>query len=220
MTLKWPEFVALRGLHGEDYARQRDLVLADPTAATTYLPTYAGDPDWLWRTLAAIVRGWSEHAALYRQVLAELDQVDVAAEGRKITGITRIWTRYRMRARDVYGPAILPLCWEVILEFGDLWPRWKVITFLEMIGAVPRTESVEPVLTFMQEVAPIDFIEAAVNTLRDLPTADVQPALAARMLVVEAAVHARGSLDPRSAELLRLWSKLRQEAAGGLKPPP
>jgi hypothetical protein len=211
---------ALRGLHGEAYARQRDRVLADQTAVMTYLPAHRGDPDWLWRTLAAIVHGWSEHAALYRQVLAELDQVDVAAESRKVTGITRIWTRYGMRARSVYGPAILPLCWEVVLKFGDLWPQWKVITFLEMIGAVPRAESVEPVLTFMQEVAPIDFIEAAANTLRDLPTADVQPALAARIVVVEAAVRVRGSLDPRSAELLRIWSKLRQEAANSPPTPP
>ncbi|MCY0986642.1 hypothetical protein OV203_41200 [Nannocystis sp. ILAH1] len=220
MTQKWPEFAALRRLHGEDYTHQRDRVLADPTAVMTYLPAYAGDPDWLWRTLAAIVRGWSEHAALYRQVLAELDQVNVAAEGRKVTGISRIWTRYGMKARNDYGPAILPLCWEVILKFGDLWPQWKVITFLEMISAVPKAESVEPVLTFMQEVAPIDFIEAATNTLRDLPTADVQPALVARIVVVEAAVRARGSLDPRSAELLRIWSKLRQEAADDLPPPP
>ncbi|MBZ5715387.1 hypothetical protein [Nannocystis pusilla] len=215
MIHKWPEFAALRVLHGEDYARRRGRVLADQTAVMTYLPAYAGDPDWLWRTLAAIVRGWSEHAALYRQVLAELDRVNVAAEGKKVTGISRIWTRYGMRARIDYGPAILPLCWEVILKFGDLWPQWKVITFLEMIAAVPKAESVEPVLTFMQEVAPIDFIEAATNTLRDLPAADVQPALAARMLAVEAAVRARGSLDPRSAELLRIWSRLRQEAADG-----
>lgn len=219
MTQKWPEFEALRGLHGEDYARQRDRVLADRTAVMAYLPTYAGDPDWLWRTLAAIVRGWSEHAALYRQVLAELDQVNVAAESQQVTGISRIWTVFGMNARIDYGPAILPLCWEVILKFGDLWPRWKVITFLEMIGAVPQAKSVEPVLTFMQEVAPIDFIEAAANTLRDLPTADVQPALAARMVVVEAAIRARGSVDPRSAVLLRVWSKLRQEAADDPPPP-
>ncbi|MDC0716684.1 hypothetical protein [Nannocystis bainbridge] len=219
MTQHWPEFTALRRLHGEDYAHQRDRVLVDQTAVMTYLPAFAGDPDWLWRTLAAIVRGWSEHAALYRQVLAELDQVNVEAEGKRVTGISRIWTQYAMNARRVYGPAILPLCWEVILKFGDLWPRWKVVTFLEMIGAVPKAESVEPVLTFMEEVAPVDFIEAAANTLRDLRSVDVQPALTARMLVVEAAVRARGSLDPRSAELLRVWSKLRKEAAADSSPP-
>jgi hypothetical protein len=219
MTQQWPEFAALRGLHGDDYARQRDLVLADRASMTTRLADYEKDPDWMWRTLAAIVRGWSVHSALYLQVLTELDQVDVAGESRKVTGISRIWTKYGMNARIDYGPAILPLCHEVILKFGDLWPRWKVITFLEMIGAVPQADSVEPVLTFMKEVAPVDLFDAAANTLRDLPTAAVQPALAARIADLEAEMTARGSLDARSAALLRIWSKLRQEAADDLLPP-
>lgn len=89
-----------------------------------------------------------------------------------------------------------------------------------MIGAVPQDRSVEPVLTFMQDVAPVDLFDAAANTLRDLPTAAVQPALASRIAALEAEVRARGAVDPRSAALLRIWSKLRQEAADDLAPPP
>jgi hypothetical protein len=219
MIQPWPEFAALLGLHGDAHALQRDRVLADKAGLALHMPALLVDPDWRRRVHAAILQGWIDHAALYRQVLHELDQVDPAREHRTLLGMPRVWNRYADQARDDYKQAILPLCWEVLLKFGDLWPAWKVMTFLRMIGAVPHADSVEVILVYMQDVAPIDGLENAALTLRDLARVGSVPAVTARVAALEAKLAAQPQApDPRTAALLHAWRGVLRDAADGFLP--
>lgn len=219
MIEPWPNFAALLGLRGDPYAQQRDRVLADHAGLATHMLAQLADPDWRRRIHAVIVQGWIDHGALYRQVLGELDQVDPAREHRTLLGMRRIWNLYAARARDVYKEKILPLCWEVLLKYGDSWPAWKVTTFLYMISVVPHAESVEVMLVYMQEVAPLDALEDAAVTLRDLARVGAIPAVTARLAALEATLAQQHQApDPRTTALLKAWRGVVRDAAEGFIP--
>lgn len=213
MINEWRELEGLLGLRGEAYAHQRDLLVGDRAGLREHLAAWEASVDWQRRTQGLILRGWSEHAALYRRVVRELDAVDIASMEGMVSGITAVWREYAGNARYDYHEAILPLCWEVLLKFGDTWPAWKVRTFLEMISAVPHAASVQPVFFYMQEIAPLDRLGGPTNTLRDLPPAAVLPMLVVRLAQIEAMLHAGLPLDLRTTELLRIWQLIQWETA-------
>lgn len=108
-------------------------------------------------------------------MLAELDQVDLERESRKITGISGVWEAFGARAEAEYKADILPLCWEVLLKHAADWPDWKLIAFLRATAAVPAPESVDPVIAFLEATDDAQLQDVAGQTLLKLPRDAVEP---------------------------------------------
>jgi hypothetical protein len=177
----------LSQLEGPVYTAERNQALENADALKAAEARVA-DPAWKVQIQAKILRGWAAERALYDQILAELDAVDVETERKTAVGLFRIWDIYALRAQKEYRERVLPLAWEAVLKFWAEWPTWKTVTFLHMISAVPVEESIEPVIAVLIRATDPFLRASAAQALAKLP----REAVRARLAAVEA--HHQGVL--------------------------
>lgn len=182
----WTDFNRLVELTGTAYEQHREHVLKNTPDLKQRLADLQANPEWQAQVLWRILQGWQDHRDLYQRVLRELDAIDVAHESKKVTGVSGIWSDYAYLAKNEYGEAILPLCWEVLLKYSDTWPSWKLITFLRMQAALPHELSVEPVLAFMTKQTDPATLDLAGRMLLYLPAQAVRPAVTTHLQAAEA----------------------------------
>jgi len=197
----WVEFEALRPARGGEYENRRNDLLRTTPDLQRRLAAYHNGSDWYHRTQARILEGWLQHAALYKKVLSELGEVDEKKEGRTAGGIPSIWGVYEVAARKRFREAILPLCWEVFLKFNEVWPTWKIVTFLYMTGAVPNANSVEPVLFLMEQSSDLALIDLSGRVLELLPAAAGKAALSNRPQLIKLSDKQEPAPSPKGRRL-------------------
>lgn len=163
----WPELELLKRSAGQHYIDLRDGLLRVPDLRSRIAD--AGPPDnWRDRIHLYILRGWLEHGELFRQVLAELDAVNVELEKKKITGFNGVLRIFAVKAERQWKEPVLPLIWEVLMKYRGAMPAWKQMVFVSMASAVPHAMSVEPLIEFMEhtpEPAAIDYAGTAMEAL-------------------------------------------------------
>jgi hypothetical protein len=171
----WPELEALQAATGDDYVGLRDQALEAlraegdaGVAAVERAGVYTEHADGVTATHARILLGWNTHAALYRQVLQELEAVDFEHARKTASGIAGVWDDFAFAAADEWQTAVLPLCWEVLLKRQDDWPDWQVVTFLRMVAAVPDVRS-RPAVAWLAEHGKESLRRDAREALAKLP---------------------------------------------------
>jgi hypothetical protein len=199
---QWTEFNRLVELTGTAYEQQREHVLKNTPDLKQKLADLQANPEWQAQVLWRILQGWQDHRDLYQRVLRELEAIDVDYESKKVTGISGVWSDYAYLAKNEYGEAILPLCWEVLLKYSDVWPTWKLITFLRMQAVLPHELSVHPVLAFMDKQTDPATLDLAGRMLRYLPAQAVVPAVTAHLKEVELRAQ-RSAADKQQTHNLR-----------------
>lgn len=162
-------FEALAQLHGPIYVAERNRLFQNQQELRTSVQTHLQSDNWQLRIQARILQGWASEHAFYTKLNAELDAVNVEREKKTVTGISRIWDGYALRAQKEYQHKVLPLCWEAATKLHADLPAWKVVTFLHMIGAVPTEESIEPVVYLLEESSDPLLRGAAGQALAKLP---------------------------------------------------
>lgn len=198
---QWVEFDMLRQSRGAAYAQQRDAILRSTPDIKRRVSGYQTDAEWEVRIMARILEGWADHGQLYAQILAELDAVDVRRESATIVGISRVWDDFGLRAGTRYGEEILPLCWEALIKFVNVWPDWKVTTFLTMIASLPNENSVEPVLFFMEQTNDYGSQDLAGRVLQLLPAGKVRTVVTERLEAIEAEAGRNPATAARTRQL-------------------
>lgn len=162
-------FEALAQLRGKAYLAERDRFFKSQPELLSNAQAYLLNDDWRLRIQAKIIQGWTTEHGFYRNLMSELNAVNVEKQRKTVVGISGIWDQYALRTKQEYHEKILPLAWEVITKFYDHQPDWKVITFLHMIGAFPVEESIEPTLYLLEEAQSPALKSAAGQALAKLP---------------------------------------------------
>lgn len=199
---QWTEFNRLVELTGTAYEQQREHVLKNTPDLKQRLADLQANPAWQAQVLGRILQGWQEHRDLYQRVLRELETIDMEHEKKKVTGVSGIWSEYAYLAKNEYGEAILPLCWEVLLKYSQVWPSWKLITFLRMQAALPHELSVEPVLAFMDQQTEPGTLDLSGRLLLYLPPTTVKSAVSAHLKAAETKAQ-RSTADEQQTRNLR-----------------
>ena len=163
------QFNMLTQVDKDAYMHLRNMLLSNPKELGPVISSSQSNPDWTFRTHAAILEGWQQNRNMYIAVIQELDAVNVEQESKTVVGISGVWSGFALKARKEYGRAVLPLAWEVVLKFSDYWPEWKTITFLRMIAAVPDGQSIEPVAYLLEHTRSESLRQVAGQTLARLP---------------------------------------------------
>ena len=198
---QWTEFERLKQLTGSAYQRERDAILQTTPDIKSRLKDYHAHQDWHFRILAQILEGWADHKRLYRQVLAELDAVDVEQESKTVVGISRVWDSFALRAKNEYKHDVLPLCWEALLKYVNVWPEWRLITFLRMVAVLPDGRSVEPVLHFMERTNEPGSIDLAGTVLQLLPAETAKKAVEEHLKIAEEAAKGNPTTEVKTRHL-------------------
>ena len=201
---QWIEFDMLRQSRGAAYRQQRDAILRSTPDLKRRVGNYQTNPEWEVRIIARILEGWADHGQLYTQILAELDAVDVRRESATIIGISRIWDAFGLRAGTEFGAEILPLCWEALLKFVNVWPDWKVITFLHMIASLPDENSVEPTVFFMEQTNDSGAQDLAGRVLQLLPADRTRVVITERLDALEAEAQHNPATAARTQQLRQI----------------
>lgn len=166
--------VLLAQLKGDAYLAEKEKLLQDDAGVRLGGQVTSAESPWRVRMQIKIAQGWLADRAFYKEVLAQLDSVDAEHEAKTVVGISRIWDMYALKTQREYHERILPLAWEAISKFHESWPAWKIVTFLYMIGARPAEESIDPVLSLMEETRDPFLRSAAGQALAKLPRSAVE----------------------------------------------
>ncbi len=171
---RWLELEILAEITGNAYDIKKEEFLSQTSDIKIKLRNFASHQNWQTACTAQILLGCLEHRKLYKEVLKELDAVDVESEQKTAGGISRIWNMYALKARDQYKKNILPKCWEVIMKHHCDLEHWKLITFLAMLGAIPNKFSIEPLVNFMKNSNDAFLVDYAAQRLGGFPEAMVR----------------------------------------------
>ena len=140
----------LKALKGEFYTNKRDELMTSTKDLTKYMEKFSESDNWEDVIQASIITGWINHKDLYLQLFAEFDNIDPKAEKTKVAGMSRIWDGYATKAINEYKKSILPLCWEALLKYTHTMEKWKIITFIYMLCAVPDELSLHVLEQFIE----------------------------------------------------------------------
>ncbi len=201
---KSPELDTLIRLEGRPYIELRDRILASSQLLQPILNQPEAGEAWQVRIHREILRGWLEHRDLFLRVQADLNNINVETERKKITGVSGVWTRFSALASRVYKEPVLPLCWEAILKLRGFVPEWQLLTYLHMVSVLPHPLSVEPVAGFIERSQEAGSADLAGRVLEALPREAVLDAVDARLAQpAPAGQPFRAILDRTKARLLK-----------------
>lgn len=154
---------------GDLYQKEKEKILRSEEHVSALLEKSRDSDQWEDHIAASIVEGWFTHGKLYETVLGEIASIDADKYQQTVKGIEDVWDTYSVRAFNSYKKDILPLCWEMILKFGNQYEQWKIITFLYMIAAVPDTRSIEPLMWFIENTDSEELRQRAARAITFLP---------------------------------------------------
>ncbi len=139
---------------GDLYQKEKEKLLSSEEHVSALLEESRDSDQWEYHIAASIIDGWRKHGKLYETVLGEIEAIDAEKYRQTVKGIEK---------------DILPLCWEMILKFGNQYEQWKIITFLYMISAVPDERSIEPLMWFIENTDSEELRQRAARAITFLP---------------------------------------------------
>jgi hypothetical protein len=145
------ELEVLRAIRGPLYARRRDRALSAGVSFTEVRAQASAQPDRRLEITAAFLAGWQEDRDRYEAFDRALDGIDLAAEGRKITGIKPAVRAVVEEAREEHGEKLLPYCWERVVKLAEQAPPWRWGACFDYVAALPHEASIEPMLWCVDE---------------------------------------------------------------------
>lgn len=160
------------------YRKVRDELLGHPDELRPVLADRKNDKDWKVLISALILEGWLEHGSIYREVLHDLDTVDIREVNAEINGLPRLWGKLVPQISGMQGALILPLCWEVLLKEYDFIADWRLILFFHILIDLPDERSVHPLLWLARYAEDEAIAAEATRTLAQLPHELVREPLA------------------------------------------
>lgn len=154
---------------GDLYQKEKEKLLSSAEYVSALLEESRDSDQWEDHIAASIIDGWHKHGKLYEIVLGEIESIDAEKYRQTVKGIEDVWDTYSVKAFNNYKKDILPLCWEMILKFGNQYEEWKIITFLYMISALPDERSIEPVMHLIENTDKEELRRRAAKAISFLP---------------------------------------------------
>ena len=145
--------LVLSVVEGKEYLKRRDEFLSD-TLFPLFLDNYKNgtykNSNWRIRMIAAILAGWSENSALYEKYLTAVNSIDIPFAQKKAGGPPSVWSQYANIAKEEYGHALLPLCWEAVFKLSDVYHKVIFPLFIVALIYLPDEQSLDLMLYYIK----------------------------------------------------------------------